>query len=272
MATILFNAEDIGDAYAPSLNAAFRELYLASGQAPRVKAPLGGKRTLAQALAVPGAAGRNSDHFKGRAVDIDNQRWFRNWNETRFLAILAKYGWHNVQINGRPFPSEPWHFANQSTIPQGSSGIPLGSSGPISIRTETENVELYGTTSPAIIPAPMLALNSGLAPGKPTYFLIPGGPSLPRVTQDQNVASAWSQQQFGQPSAQGIVSAGWPWCEQMFNQAATVYNATIAPQGSGGVPGVPSDLSAVVAELGEILEAIEALPADLIEEQKKPGN
>lgn len=131
MAIIVFNSEDIGDAYAPSINAAFSELFQASGVVPRVLSPYGGFRTIAQQRAIsPGVTNpASSDHVKGRAVDINNHRTFRNWNTSRFLAILGKYGWRNVQISGAPFPTEPWHFANQSSNPQGSAGVPLAGSG-----------------------------------------------------------------------------------------------------------------------------------------------
>jgi len=124
MATIIYSTEDIGDAYAPSLNAALEEIHAASGIIPSVLSPLGGLRTLAQELALHGSP--QSDHVKGRAVDINNQRQLRNWNEPKFLAILAAHGWHNIQIDGAPFPAEPWHFANHSTVPasEGSHPIP----------------------------------------------------------------------------------------------------------------------------------------------------
>lgn len=103
--------EYVGALHAPSLNAAFRELYKASGIKPWVR-PGGGDRTPAeQARINPGQV--VSDHVKGRAKDT----W--NWaaiaaviGMKRMRAILRKWGWDNIQINGVPFPQEPWHDAN----------------------------------------------------------------------------------------------------------------------------------------------------------------
>lgn len=134
MATILYSTEDIGDAYAPSLNAAFTQIFAESGIKPQVLAPVGGARTSAQEKALGGTDA--SDHVKKRAVDINNQRELRNWNQARFLAIMASFGWHNVTEQGTPFPTEPWHFANQSSTPTG------GGSTPIDTDKEDEDMEI----------------------------------------------------------------------------------------------------------------------------------
>lgn len=123
MANILFSTAQIGDAYAPSLNAAFQQIYEESGIKPVVLSPLGGERTIAQEKSVGGTGA--SDHVKKRAVDINNQRQLRNWNQTRFLAIMAQHGWHNVTEAGTPFQNEPWHFANQSSTPAGGNVNPI---------------------------------------------------------------------------------------------------------------------------------------------------
>lgn len=109
-------------AYAPSWLSAAAELEAEFGFAPQISItkgqPIGAYRTAAEQASLPGAAGAAfSDHTKGRAVDIGNQRSFRNINETQFIGILAKHGWHNVNTQGDRFPSEPWHFANQSSSP-----------------------------------------------------------------------------------------------------------------------------------------------------------
>jgi hypothetical protein len=107
-------------AHLPSLAAAFDELTAAAGFRPVVLgAPSdgipGGARTLAQSQIA--GSGTLSDHYADNArgyaaVDIDNQRAFRNRiGSAAFEAILAKHGWRNIQINGAPFPNEPWHFA-----------------------------------------------------------------------------------------------------------------------------------------------------------------
>lgn len=122
LAPIIYNAETISARHAPSLNAAFQELYQASGIYPIVQTPDGGARTKAECIAL-GLDWSLSDHYedspKGRAaVDIWNQRAFRNAiGDARFEGILAKWGWRNIQINGAPFPSEPWHFANHDPAP-----------------------------------------------------------------------------------------------------------------------------------------------------------
>lgn len=123
MAAIVYSTAQIGDAYAPSLNAAFTQIYQESGIKPIVLSPLGGERTLAQEKSVGGTAA--SDHVKKRAVDIDNQRQLRNWNQARFLAIMAFWGWRNVTEGGTPFTKEPWHFANQSSQPAGGGAVPI---------------------------------------------------------------------------------------------------------------------------------------------------
>lgn len=126
MAAIAHSTENIGDAYAPSLNAAFADLASAFGFWPVVLAPYGGARTVAEQRAInPAISPLLSDHVKGRAVDINNQRSFRNVNQKLFLSILANHGWRNVQVNGAPFTAEPWHFANQSTNPAGGDATPL---------------------------------------------------------------------------------------------------------------------------------------------------
>lgn len=129
MSTILYNTENIGDAYAPSLNAAFEEIYQASGVKPRVIAPYGAASSPAidRAHGIKGR-GPNSDHYKARAVDIANYAWIERVIGRRELqAILARHGWDNVQSNGDPFPTEPWHFANRSVRPQGGTATPLPS-------------------------------------------------------------------------------------------------------------------------------------------------
>lgn len=125
-------SETINARHAPSIEAAFKELYKASGIVPIVSQG-GGSRTLAEAIAV--GTGAASDHYqdnaKGRAaVDINNQRTFRNWNEPVFEATLAKWGWRNITIDGVPFPSEPWHFANHDIIPAALDIKPFTVGGP----------------------------------------------------------------------------------------------------------------------------------------------
>lgn len=81
-----------------------------------IKSPYGGYRTCADQAAInPGLACGSSDHTKGRAIDIDNQRSFRNINESLFVQTLNDNGFFNQQVNGAPFDSEPWHFRNMLT-------------------------------------------------------------------------------------------------------------------------------------------------------------
>lgn len=133
LAPILYSNATISGRHAPSLNAAFKELFAASRIKPQVLntaesiaaglTPVsGGSRTLAESiLAGSGAA---SDHYENNAAghaaaDINNQRDLRNaLGDDRFEAILAGHGWHNIQIDGSPFPTEPWHFANHDATPQ----------------------------------------------------------------------------------------------------------------------------------------------------------
>lgn len=131
-----------------SLMAAFGEVQAASGILPRVLGAAevrdgipGGGRTLVEANRA--GSGAASDHYidnaKGHAaVDIDNQRAIRNKiGSARFEAIMAKHGWRNIQINGAPFPSEPWHFARHVTVgaPAASGKLVVdGSRGPATTR------------------------------------------------------------------------------------------------------------------------------------------
>lgn len=118
MAIIANTSEDIGDAYVTSINAAFAELKARSGIQPKVLSPYGGRRTLAEQKYISPAVSNpaSSDHPKGRAVDIDNQRTLRNAiSSATFEGILANHGWRNIDLSGHAFPSEPWHFANHGT-------------------------------------------------------------------------------------------------------------------------------------------------------------
>lgn len=127
MTTIIYSSEDIKDAYAPSLNAAFRAVYEASGIAPRVVAPYGAWSSPAidRAYGIKGR-GPASDHYKGRAVDIANYAAIASAiGLSRLKAIMAAHGWRNVQVNGDDFSSEPWHYANHSSTPAGGAGIPI---------------------------------------------------------------------------------------------------------------------------------------------------
>lgn len=88
-----------------------KDLKKAFGLGMRVLTPSGGGRTPAQQQAMFDAGQTdtrpaNSDHVKYRAIDIDNQRTFRNANEAKFLAILKAWGWRQTVSD------EPWHFVN----------------------------------------------------------------------------------------------------------------------------------------------------------------
>lgn len=186
LAPIIYNSETISARHAPSLNAAFKELFEASGIKPRVLTPDGGARTKEECIAL-GLDWRLSDHYedspKGRAaIDLDNQRTFRNWNEPLFLAIMAKHGWHNIQINGLPFPSEPWHFANHDASPQqaGTPGRPLE-------KEEDPMYSFFNTTKDPSQPADRTWVNgpAGCLPVDNPYHLsllqralVPGGQGL----------------------------------------------------------------------------------------------
>jgi hypothetical protein len=119
--------------HAESLAAAFGELHSASGIAPVVlnaqEAPdgiSGGSRNLAEASAA--GAGAASDHYEdnvlGRsAVDIDNREAIQNViGIDRFKAIMAKFGWHNIDLSGADFGREPWHYATHE--PEAGSAAP----------------------------------------------------------------------------------------------------------------------------------------------------
>lgn len=134
-------AEQIGAPYWPSLDGALRELRRLSGKLPGVRYPLGGTRTYAEGLrANPYLDPTISDHYfaKGRAYDADNRGEIitgiavtQGVTFTRatqiYYGTLAKFGWRNIQVNGEPFPLEPWHNANHSLSPAGYGGTPLPS-------------------------------------------------------------------------------------------------------------------------------------------------
>src|SRR4051812_30670389 len=111
LAPIINSAETIAAAFQPSIDAAFVELEAAFAFWPVVLAPNGGARTAAECDAL-GTSHLISDHWElavdRAAVDIDNHRRFRDINETLFLSILAKHGWHNMNTSGAPFTTEPW--------------------------------------------------------------------------------------------------------------------------------------------------------------------
>lgn len=128
LAPIVNSAETINADFQSSINAAFTELHNLFGFWPVVLAPNGGARTQAQcdALGTPWAVSDHYEDAQGRAaVDIDNQSTFRARNEALFLNTLAKYGWSNIQVNGQPFPREPWHFAKHGISTAGESGTPI---------------------------------------------------------------------------------------------------------------------------------------------------
>jgi hypothetical protein len=136
LAPILYSNATVSAPHAPSINAAFKELYDLCGIKPQVLNAAeseaagfgyisGGSRDLAQSNAA--GTGAASDHFESNAehhaaVDINNQRAFRNaLGDAVFEGVLAKHGWHNITIDGAPFPTEPWHFANHDAVPQRAS-------------------------------------------------------------------------------------------------------------------------------------------------------
>ncbi|MFN4000861.1 hypothetical protein [Microcella sp.] len=74
-------------------------------------------RTRAVQVAINEKYGQNvspddTDHCKGRAADIRNWQAYHDVDRTKFTTILANHGFYNQQIDGRPFPSEPWHYRN----------------------------------------------------------------------------------------------------------------------------------------------------------------
>lgn len=220
LAPIINSAEQIGAAYAPSLNAAFRELHAIFGFWPIVRAPNGGARTKEECIAL-GTSWRVSDHYeeKGRAVDIDNHRRFRDRNEILFMATMVKHGWRNVQINGKPFPSEPWHFANHSTAPAGGGGTPITERRP--------NV----TTLYNKINTPMVAL-AGDSAGTPANWL---------ETADKDLIEDW----IAQHGPFAVVSAS-TWDSFKANYLAAL---RIAGTTTGG-----ASAEAVADELAERLQ------------------
>lgn len=116
LAPITHSKETIGAEHAESLNAAFAEIFGLCDFWPVVLTPYGGARTVAEQEKInPNISPLLSDHVKRRAVDINNQRAIRNKiGSIKFEAIMAKHGWHNMQVNGKPFPLEPWHFATHA--------------------------------------------------------------------------------------------------------------------------------------------------------------
>lgn len=101
------------------------EMLAVFGRRMVVYRPNGGYRTIEENAALPGSSPL-SNHMQGRAVDIDNHRWFRDRDEARFISILNKNGFYNQNIYGQPFPSEPWHWRNMlSAGTAGGGGVPI---------------------------------------------------------------------------------------------------------------------------------------------------
>jgi hypothetical protein len=149
----------------------------------------------------------------------------------------------------------PWITANLSaTAGGGTSPFPKP-------QRLDHDMELYAANAPAEIPQKYLGRNKGLTGGKPTYFLIPSG-AIPRVTQDQNLASQWSQQLFGQSSSTGIVPVSWGWADQLYDEAVAALT-TVA-------------VGDVTVDNTEVIKRLDALPAAIaiafFAEQKKAGN
>jgi len=176
LAPIVYNVETIGAIYAPSLNGAFKELYRLSGIKPRVLAPYGGYRTLADQQKInPNQT--VSDHLLGRAVDIDNQGAIRTKiGSSLFVSTLRKFGWRNVQVNGALFPSEPWHFANQSSVPAGSGGTPLPVTPSTPLTDRKDMTTVYHRPASSGVDA-RWAL-AGDAPGTPANWIETGTQAL----------------------------------------------------------------------------------------------
>ncbi len=94
-----------------------QELIDAFGFAPANR-PSGTYRTAAQQKRInPLTPPSLSDHCKGRAIDIRNWATYHAKDRKKFIAILAANGFLNQQVNGAPFPSEPWHYRNTRTTP-----------------------------------------------------------------------------------------------------------------------------------------------------------
>lgn len=147
-----------------------------------------------------------------------------------------------------------------------------GAGTPIQIPTQRGDIdmpELYGTQAPATIPPEYLALNSGLAPGKPTYMLIPAGAAIPRVTQDQNLVTQWCTQQYRSNTTDGIVPASWGWFDQMFRQSLNLYNAILASIGDGTIGTIGDGVFELSPASIEALADEIALEIDLYADGKK---
>ena len=153
-----------------------------------------------------------SSHGYGTAVDI-------NLSSAADWAVTHHDG--SLWAQDRYFAGNPhnaanewnhWHYIGPLTI--------AGGSAPVAARRQQE-MELYGSSAPSPVPAKYLALNAGLTPGLPIYMLIPAI-GIPRITEDQNLVSLWSQQIFGQPSASGVIQISWGWFDQMFTQQSAI--------------------------------------------------
>jgi len=136
-----------------------------------------GRTPAEQAVINPGQTA--SDHVLGRAIDIFNQREFRDHNEPEFLRILGDHGWHNVDISGQPFPREPWHFAKHGLTTAATDSSPLDNSIP---RRKNKMTTLYNVGG-----TPTVAL-AGDSPGTPANWLETSAASLITSWQDAHGA------------------------------------------------------------------------------------
>lgn len=82
-----------------------------------------GRTPAEQAVINPGQIA--SDHVLGQAIDVFNDPTFRAQNENLFLERMAAHGWHNIDVSGRPFTKEPWHFAWRGTVLSGGDTKPI---------------------------------------------------------------------------------------------------------------------------------------------------
>lgn len=215
----------------------------ATGVTLRITPPDGGYRDIAMQQylydhpegPVPIARPGSSTHGMGRAVDISNF--------ASVLVWLRKYaGAHQFY---QQFSSEPWHWVFTGAEVAANSGNAILIDDQLAAGSE-DMPRLIGTTTPTTgaIPATMLAVNSGLKHGLPTYMWLGGSPGTPlnaQITQDQVLASAWAKQ--GAPTLKNpseiIVFASWGWAVQLWDGALAPLKIDLAgltPIGGGPSP------------------------------------
>lgn len=182
-----------------------------------------------------------SDHLKGRAADIRNWESYVRVDALKFYRILAKNGWRNIQVNGEPFRSEPWHWVNIKT-----------SKPPVAPEQEQE------------IDVKLIRRSEGTPEWSLFHPTLRGADDIQRgyvATRDQDIALGWAR-----TWANGLGTEKAEKTEEYKTHQASARVAYDAYQrglaesaGSGTINNPPVDQSVTHGKLDEILELLKRI-------------